>query len=104
MWRRSYSRRTTHILSEGQLRLEQSAIASDGGLIEVDMAASLVYLNNKPFCVVNLHDLSERRAHEHAVHCWRQQDQLTGLPNRVLCSTACARRSPLRRATTGNWR
>ncbi len=74
-----------HILSEGQLRLEQSCYRRpDGGLIEVDMAASLIYLDNKPFCVVNLHDLSERRAHEHAVRKLAQQDQLTGLPNRVL--------------------
>lgn len=73
------------VLSEGHVHIgERRYQRRDGSSIEVDVVASLVHINDLPYCVVNLRDLSEQRAHEKQVLKMAQQDQLTGLPNRVL--------------------
>ncbi|MGL5987725.1 MAG: putative bifunctional diguanylate cyclase/phosphodiesterase [Burkholderiales bacterium] len=73
------------VLNEGHVHIgERRYQRSDGSSIEVDVVASLVNINDHPYCVVNLRDLSQQRAHEKAVQKLAQQDQLTGLPNRVL--------------------
>ena len=73
------------VLNEGHVNIgERRYQRSDGSSIEVEVVASLVSINDHPYCVVNLRDLSEQRAHEKAVLKLAQQDQLTGLPNRVL--------------------
>ncbi len=73
------------LLAEGHWRASDTVYRRpDGSLLEVDVAATLIWINNQPLGVVNLHDLSERRAHEHAMRKLAQLDQLTGLPNRVL--------------------
>lgn len=73
------------VLNEGHVHIgERHYLRRDGSGIEVDVVASLVHINDLPYCVVNLRDLSEQRAHEKQVLKMAQQDQLTGLPNRVL--------------------
>ncbi|MDQ1700759.1 MAG: hypothetical protein QOF57_11, partial [Frankiaceae bacterium] len=60
--------------------------ATEGGAVDVDVlvSASVLPTNSGPQLVLELHDLSERRAAEAALLRQAMHDPLTGLPNRVL--------------------